>query len=220
MAQRRRAGQGDGLLTTSADRGTPLPAAQPPSVGKLQMPTPLVVADGASWQAMPTPATVATADGALAETMALLAGLTDTLLTSPKAGNTAQTAAHTPEKGGQPSASTAPTPSMPAQQPVTGFGGSSTWPTAAKTVHSQAPLSPPTPMATPGIAAEAGRGGIPFSEETGPSVLLTGALAASPALSVETLAGGPLAPPDAWTLAQLINDVLAEEARRHGVDLS
>lgn len=26
-------------------------------------------------------------------------------------------------------------------------------------------------------------------------------------------------PPDAWTLAQLINDVLAEEARRHGVDL-
>ena len=26
--------------------------------------------------------------------------------------------------------------------------------------------------------------------------------------------------PDPWTLAQLINDVLAEEARRHGVDLS
>lgn len=29
-----------------------------------------------------------------------------------------------------------------------------------------------------------------------------------------------LSQPDGWTLAQLINDVLAEEARRHGVDLS
>lgn len=225
MAQHRQAVPGGELSTASVDRGTPLPAAQPPGVGKLQMPTPLAVADGASWQTSISQETVATADGVFVGTMALLANLTDTLLTSAKAGNAVHTAPHTPEKGALPSASTAPSPSMPEQQHATGFGSSSTWPTVAKTAHTQAPLSPPTPATTPGITAEAAREGIPFPEGTGPSVMMTGALAASPALSVEalsveTLAGGPLAPPDAWTLAQLINDVLAEEARRHGVDLS
>jgi len=213
-----------GSLAAGASSVVPLSVAHPPSADNSGVPTPLAVADGAFWQTIMAPATVATADGALAETMARLAGLTDTLLTSPNAENAAQTALHMPEKGVLSSASTAPLPSRPEQQ-VTGFGGTSTWPTAAKTAHTQAPLSPPTPTTAPGIATEAVRGGIPFPEETEPRVMLTGALAASPARSVEarsfeTLTGGPLAPPDAWTLAQLINDVLAEEARRHGVDLS
>lgn len=35
-----------------------------------------------------------------------------------------------------------------------------------------------------------------------------------------SVATAPVTPPDAWTLAQLINEVLSAEARRHGVDLS
>lgn len=35
-----------------------------------------------------------------------------------------------------------------------------------------------------------------------------------------SVAAAPVTPPDAWTLAQLINEVLSAEARRHGVDLS
>ena len=34
-----------------------------------------------------------------------------------------------------------------------------------------------------------------------------------------SVAAAPVTPPDAWTLAQLINEVLSAEARRHGVDL-
>lgn len=223
MAQRRQAVQDDGLLTASADRVAPLWAAQPPGADKSPMATLLAAADGASWPAMTTPATVATADGALTETMTLLAGLTDALLTSPKVENVTHTAPPTPEKGALPSASTPSSSYTP--EHATGFGGSSSLPTAAKAVHTQAPISSSTPTATSGVAAEAGRGMMPFPEGMGPSIMLMDALAASPALSAEalspeTLACGPLAPPDAWTLAQLINDVLAEEARRHGVDLS
>lgn len=61
---------------------------------------------------------------------------------------------------------------------------------------SSSPASPPA--AVPGLQAD--QAGEPFA---GWSV-----------------AAAPVTPPDAWTLAQLINEVLSAEARRHGVDLS
>lgn len=85
----------------------------------------------------------------------------------------------------------------------------------------------------PSVAALAGQSARP-SEQLPPTASgastkpdLSTVLASWPTVGHETGASLPLTPgaggatpPDAWTLAQLINDVLSEEARRHGVDLS
>jgi hypothetical protein len=75
----------------------------------------------------------------------------------------------------------------------------------------------PLPMATPPIS-------VPTAD---PAALLTGwpgVTGENQSINLGLSSGRSQSidhsPLDAWALAQLINDVLAEEARRHGVDLS
>jgi hypothetical protein len=164
-------------------------------------PVPTVIADGSGKQDVPV------------ETMARLATLTETLLAMP--------------------APNGPVVSGGAQLP----GGRSHSLEASRTVQTQS--------VGPSLTVRAlGQGEAPlvaFSDgHADPARVSQSFVPATPSASPPTLvdmlprtslddgwptASTPIAPaswsqPDGWTLAQLINEVLAAEARRHGVDLS
>ena len=137
-------------------------------------------------------------------TMPLLATLTSALLATPPS-TTAASLAAVPAAASVTSWQ-APTASVDNSRAHTGFaqtdGETSASRTAAPRYTMPALPLPSIPMSPPAAIAglQAEQADAPFE---GWSV-----------------AAAPVTPPDAWTLAQLINEILSAEARRHGVDLS
>lgn len=152
--------------------------------------------------------------GAPVETMALLATLTDALFTLPMAkgsvvGDDQYPTREKSQDIGEPRPFSAqsPSPSLAMNSQGQTHPASSLAFAGGNTDHA---------LAIPSFAPATRSTALSSLAETLPRASLDdGWPADSPSATAAALSQ-----PDGWTLAQLINDVLAEEARRHGVDLS
>lgn len=193
-------------LSAAGENGgqPPWPTRLPVEQARPQAIDPLVVNHGQLGQSVLTsPMTGADAGTALT-TMALLATVTEALLTK------------IPEVTGQQAARPVPRLSPTVEPLGANWGGERTdGPAAPSGGRGQTPLTqgPDFTATAPAVGTLPAPNLSPVTEGKWPSAIATSFGEPAASLSAPQL-------PDAWTLAQLINDVLAEEARRHGVDLS
>lgn len=208
VPQLHQTGQGERLSPTVDHHGRPPLAANRP-VGQAgpQVADSLAADHGQQGQSMVMSGAGVPDPGDALSTMALLATVTDALLTTapgmdePAALQATEHAVSSP----------APPPTLsPTPEPH-----SAAWPATPREDRVQTPMTQgPGFMATPPVVGTLPAHGLsPLAEGKWPSATATPFGEPTAALSAPQS-------PDAWTLAQLINDVLAEEARRHGVDLS